>query len=104
MRKAWHTVDNLAQHKGYDMFHKVNGKLVYLPVVNPASNHIAEAVAPRNPYATGYGKAIPTRHKVRVFGNRFVRVYAACYSNTASLYIKHKGKCYLLDTTTFGQN
>ena len=37
--------------------------------------------------ATGYGKHVPTRRKVRAFG-RWYRVYSTCYSNVASCYIK----------------
>ena len=40
--------------------------------------------------ATGYGKHVPTRRKVRAFG-RWYRVYSTCYSNVASCYIKARG-------------
>lgn len=71
------------------------GELVRIPV-NPAIQ-LYEAPLPHHlrglSYtATGYGKKIPTRWKVRVFGNRWNRVYCACYSNTGTLYIVHKGE------------
>lgn len=46
--------------------------------------------------ATGYGKDIPTRRKVRAFG-RWYRVYSTCYSNVASCYIKARGFTLYVD-------
>ena len=46
--------------------------------------------------ASGYGKDIPTRRKVRAFG-RWYRVYSTCYSNAASCYIKARGYTFYVD-------
>ena len=46
--------------------------------------------------ATGYGKHVPTRSKVRAFG-RWYRVYSTCYSNVASCYIKARGFTFYAD-------
>lgn len=40
--------------------------------------------------ASGYGAKIPTRYKVR-FNNRLYRVYATCYGNASSTWIKANG-------------
>lgn len=40
--------------------------------------------------ASGYGAKIPTRYKVRLNG-RLYRVYATCYGNAASNWIKAGG-------------
>ena len=45
--------------------------------------------------ASGYGKKLTTRYKVKYQG-RMRRVYAVCYSNVASYYIFVRGeKLYL---------
>ena len=47
--------------------------------------------APRNNSVTGYGKAIPTQYMVKLDRgprSQWQRVYAICYSNTASHYVK----------------
>ena len=46
--------------------------------------------------ATGYGKHVPTRRKVRAFG-RWYRVYSTCYSNVASCYIKARGFTFYVE-------
>ena len=57
---------------------------------------------PRNPYASGYGRKIPTRWLVRIDGSdRFRRVYAICFSNCASHYITMKGKMYFIPDHRF---
>jgi len=43
--------------------------------------------------ASGYGGQIPTRYKVKWEG-RWRRVYAACYGNASTLYLK-QGKEWL---------
>lgn len=45
---------------------------------------------PRNPYAMGYGKKIPTSVMVYHLG-RWRRVYCTCYSNAGSLWINVRG-------------
>jgi len=47
----------------------------------------------------GYGGKIPTRHWVRYAG-RARRVYAACYSNVASVYVVVDGEHVVLDANT----
>lgn len=50
-----------------------------------------ETATPRNRTASEYGKAIPTRYMVKLDrGPRspWQRVYAICYSNAASYYVK----------------
>lgn len=54
---------------------------------------------PRNPYATGYGRKIPTRYQLRYEG-RWHRVYAMCYSNAATHYIRHGGAELVLENET----
>lgn len=44
---------------------------------------------PKNYSMTGCGKRLPTQYMVRYLG-RWRRVYAICYSNVASLYIRDK--------------
>jgi len=57
-------------------------------------NMIANAkktAAPRNKNALGYGNAIPTEYMVKLNRgprSQWQRVYAICYSNAASHYIK----------------
>ena len=62
--------------------------------INPSINLISEPMAPPNPYATGYGNRIPTRYKVRVFDQRFRRVYITLHSNVGTAYIVYRGKAY----------
>lgn len=47
--------------------------------------------------ATGYGNKIPTRYMIRLANNRWYRIYAKCWSNAASFYIrtKHAGERYI---------
>lgn len=54
---------------------------------------------PANPYATGYGRKIPTRYSVR-YGQRWHRVYAMCYGNTSTLYLHSRGEELVLDDET----
>lgn len=47
--------------------------------------------------ATGYGAAIPTRYMIRRAEEKvWRRVYAACYSNAASYWVKVKGERFYL--------
>ncbi|QLI47552.1 hypothetical protein phi3MF5_01 [Pseudomonas phage vB_PsyP_3MF5] len=45
--------------------------------------------APRSNSVSGYGSCLPTQYMVHYLG-RWRRVYAMCWSNVASLYIKDK--------------
>lgn len=54
---------------------------------------------PRNPYATGYGRKIPTHFQLKYAG-RWHRVYAMCYSNTATHYIRSGGAELVLENET----
>lgn len=47
-----------------------------------------ETKAPSFYSASGYGSKIPTRHMVK-WRNKWRRVYAICWSNVSTLYIKH---------------
>ena len=54
--------------------------------------------------ATGYGGKIPTRYKIKLFGNpRWYRVYCAIFSNAGTLYIVRgkvpPGHRYLMENT-----
>lgn len=62
--------------------------------VNPAINLLSEPMAPANPYRSGYGAKIPTRHKVRVFDQRFRRVYVYQVSNAGTTYILYRGEAF----------
>lgn len=46
--------------------------------------------------ASGYGAKLPTSHMLRI-NNRWRRVYAICYSNTSTLYIRLNGMRYIVD-------
>ncbi len=70
------------------------GDLVPELDVNPSLNLISESEAPRNPYAFGYGAKIPTRHKVRVFDQRFRRVYVALYGNSGTAFVLYRGEAF----------
>lgn len=64
--------------------------------MNVARSEIVAASAdyrtPPNPYASGYGSRIPTRYWVMLpTESRWRKVYAMCYGNSASLYVKVKG-------------
>lgn len=72
------------------------GELVRIPV-NPSINLIRENKHPHNPYKSGYGKRIPTNIKVRVFDQRWRRVYVACFSNAGTTYVEYKGERVILE-------
>lgn len=66
-------------------------RLIYEPV------ELFERDAPASGQtASGYGRKIPTRWMIR-WGNRNYRVYAVCYSNVASYYIRRNGNRIFLD-------
>ena len=71
-----------------------------LTYTDPAkvSDHTTTA-QPVNPYVSGYGSRIPTRHMIRYEG-RMRRVYVACYGNSGSAYIIVNGESLYLDTNT----
>jgi len=50
---------------------------------------------PCNRRQDGYGDKIPTEYMVK-FGTRTYRVYAICWSNAASFYIRIKGERYFI--------
>lgn len=54
--------------------------------------------------ASGYGRKLPTRYRIRYVGEdgrpRWHRVYAMCYGNAASAYILARGAVVHLDTDT----
>ena len=53
---------------------------------------------PYNRSMSGYGSKIPTKYMIRTSDKRIHRVYAICYSNTASLYIKYKNTDCMVET------
>lgn len=52
-----------------------------------------------NPYTTGYGSRIPTKHRVQING-RWRRVYVMCYGNSGSAYVTVNGEHRFLDNAT----
>jgi hypothetical protein len=64
-----------------------------------------ETLAPRNRNASGYGRAIPTPYMVKLDRgprSQWQRVYAICYSNAASYYVKAgKAGTRFLDAACF---
>ena len=61
--------------------------------------HVEDS-APHNPYATGYGAQIPMPYRLTFTDGRTRRVYAVCYGNAASLYVRIDGETRYLDTDT----
>lgn len=65
-----------------------------------------ETFARPNPYATGYGRKIPTRYQVKFesgrdfIGPRWHRVYVMQYGNAGSAYILVRGVVMFLDSVT----
>lgn len=53
----------------------------------------------RGQTVSGYGSAIPTRHKIRYLGV-WRRVYAMVYSNGSTPYVKIHGTAVVLDIDT----
>jgi hypothetical protein len=45
-----------------------------------------DANSRKNPYATGYGRKVPTRYKV-LYRGRWYRVYCMVYANSGTEYI-----------------
>ena len=70
------------------------GKLVPILEVNPSINLIEDIKAPLNPYKTGYGRRIPTQYRVRVFDQKWRRVYVVQYSNAGTAYILYKNEAF----------
>jgi hypothetical protein len=50
--------------------------------------------------ATGYGRKLPTRYKVRTIDQRWRRVYCCCFSNVGTCYIVQNGENVIVDITT----
>ena len=59
----------------------------------------SDATSRRNPYASGYGRKIPTAHRVR-YGTRWHRVYVMCWSNSGTAYILSGGETLVIDIET----
>lgn len=57
--------------------------------------------APRTNNVSGYGSKIPTTHLLHCIDGRKRRVYAICYGNAASHYIRVNGKQFFLNSTFF---
>lgn len=58
-----------------------------------------DLVTPCNPYVTGYGSRVPTRHWVKI-NNVWRRVYVMQYGNSGSAYVMVNGEHRFLDTAT----
>ncbi len=54
-------------------------------------------LAPRSRSRSGYGSKLPTGTMLR-FDSRWHRVYAICWSNSATLYVLVKGKPLYLES------
>lgn len=52
----------------------------------------SDDTSPRNPYVTGYGGKIPTRHRILLGDGRWRRVYVMQYGNSGSPYVNVAGK------------
>jgi hypothetical protein len=50
----------------------------------------------RNPYASGYGRKIPTRFRVRTDDGRIRRVYVMQFANAGSAYVWINGRTVFL--------
>lgn len=61
---------------------------VYLSDISP-SDLREDAIAPRNPYRTGYGRKIPTGRMIR-WNGKWRRIYVCCFSNSGTAYIADK--------------
>lgn len=48
------------------------------------------------PTASGYGKKIPTRYKLR-YNNRLYRIYGCCFSNVVTTYIVSRNRTIIVD-------
>jgi hypothetical protein len=69
------------------------GEFVPALDVNPSINLMSEPMAPRSGQTrSGYGSKMPTRHKVRVFDQRWRRVYMVQKGNAGTAFIIHKGE------------
>jgi hypothetical protein len=74
------------------------GELVRLPIAAPAIRR--DLNPPRNRSVSGYGNRIPTAYSVRTIDNRWRRVYAICYSNATTLYVRHGKEATIVDLYT----
>jgi hypothetical protein len=70
--------------------------------LNPAAvtGMCDDLVYPRSPYASGYGPAIPTRHRIKLSDNRWRRVYVMQYGNAGTAYVNVNGMQRVLDNAT----
>ena len=79
---------------------------VVYTIADNVFNTMRETYAPPNPYATGYGKKIPTRYMVkyesgkRYENSRWRRVYMMQFGNAGSAYILIRNKVVFLDSNT----
>lgn len=74
------------------------GEFVRVRPTGPAI--IRDAIAPRNPYPTGYGRKIPTAYRVRTIDQRWRRVYVVRFSNVGTAYIIEKGQRVIVEIDT----
>lgn len=59
---------------------------------------LVDETARPNPYASGYGRKIPTPYRLRMTDNRVRRVYVMCWSNSGSAYVTVAGRTLFLST------
>lgn len=62
-----------------------------------------DEIPPRNPYVQGYGRKVPSAHKIKYVTNgvaRWYRVYIMQYGNSGSAYILPGGNVMFLDPDT----
>lgn len=66
----------------------------------PYQTSMADAVktteSPRNPYAMGYGRKIPTQYMI-LFWGKWRRVYNCCFSNSGTLWVYVNGEEIVVD-------
>jgi len=71
------------------------GQFVRLPVVKLNQKIVN---APRSGRTvSGYGKNLATNYMVRTVDNKWRRVYAVCYSNASTLYVRIGGSRVIVD-------
>jgi len=51
---------------------------------------------PKNYSVSGYGNRLPTRYMISI-GKKWYRVYAICYSNVSSFYIRMRKQRMFVD-------
>ena len=71
------------------LLHATGDKAGELYRVTPPAWEIKQTDAPRNPYRTGYGEAVPTGYKIKGSRGQWLRVYCRIFSNAGTLWARH---------------